>query len=106
MKTLPLHPAPQDAFNGLIESLATRLAEEARAEMRTVIAQEIGKLKDFVVERPLSVKEAAADYMGIHEDTLYKWISTGEVPPSIVHKTTGGRYFFFPSELHAFIKSL
>lgn len=107
MKTLPLHPANQmdSALQSLIESTSARVGAELRSEIGVIVVDEIAKLGSHIVERPLDTKAAAA-YLSISPVTLRAWISAATLPPNVVHRTTSGTYFFFPSELRDFIKSL
>lgn len=54
------------------------------------------------VERPLTIKEAAA-YFRISYGTLLNHLNNHEIPSSIVH-VIGGQKRFFISELEAFLK--
>ncbi|MGN7785204.1 helix-turn-helix domain-containing protein [Niabella sp. 22666] len=52
------------------------------------------------MEKPFSLPEAA-DYLGVANITMYKNAKEGIVPGY----KKGGKWFFFPSELLAWIKS-
>ena len=69
------------------------------AEIKTHISNEV---KDFMIERPHNVKETAK-YLGVHEQTLYKWMREGVIPVSLTHRIGSG-HFFFLSELRDYIK--
>jgi hypothetical protein len=72
------------------------------SDLKAHITKEISGIKNIVVEKPLTY-QGAADYLGIHVNTLYKRIRTGHYPSSIVHKDDGTVHFF-ASELYQFIK--
>lgn len=75
-------------------------AHSILAELKQHIANEIKNMA--IVERPLCAK-AAADYLLIHENTLYRRMKSGEIPESVIHRT-GGSVYFFPSELRDYLK--
>lgn len=70
------------------------------SKLKEIIKSE---LKGFVVEEPMTTKEAAS-YLNISESALWKRIKKGQVPADLIHRSAGSVYFF-PSELHQFIKS-
>jgi excisionase family DNA binding protein len=72
------------------------------AEVNKTLTREVEKIKGSVIEKPMTIKEAA-DYLRIHENTLFKRIRDGVIPPELVHRVDGTAYFL-PSELHRFIK--
>lgn len=53
-----------------------------------------------MIEQPICAKEAA-QYLGIHEQSLYRLIRKGQIP--CAHRLGRSRYFF-KSELQALIK--
>jgi excisionase family DNA binding protein len=69
------------------------------AELKQHLSSEI---KDYMIERPHNVKETAS-YMGIHEQTLYKWMREGVIPKAVIHRI-GSAHFFFLSEMKDFIQ--
>jgi excisionase family DNA binding protein len=73
--------------------------ESLMAELRGHISKE---LKGAVVEKPMGTKEAAL-FLGIHENTIYKWLKNKTLPASLIHRI-GSSMFFFPSELHEYVK--
>lgn len=79
-----------------------------KAELTAVIKEALQAVikemgKDVpLIEKPLSVKETA-DYLGIHQNTIYKRIKSGDLPTSLIHRMNGSVYFF-ASELHDHIK--
>lgn len=79
-------------------------AEPTVASMVAELKQHlISELKELAfVERPMCCREAA-QYLLIHENTLYKRIRTGEIPERVIHRI-GGSVYFFPSELRDFLK--
>jgi predicted DNA-binding transcriptional regulator AlpA len=70
------------------------------AELKSHITYE---LKDAMVEKPVSAEVAAIEYLGIHPNTIYKWIKSGDLPVKLIHRIAGTVYFF-PSELRDYIK--
>lgn len=70
------------------------------SELKEVVKSEI---RGYVVEEPLTVKQAAA-YLKVTEGTLWKRIDRGAIPTSVVHRSGGGVYFF-ASELEAYLKN-
>ena len=71
-------------------------------DIKAHITNEVKSIKGMMVEKPMTYQEAA-DFLNIHVNTLYKRIREGNIPSTLVHKTNGSVYFF-PSELHQFIK--
>lgn len=70
------------------------------SELKAHISYE---LKDALVEKPVNAKTAAIEYLGIHPNTIYKWIDNGDLPAKLIHRIAGCVYFF-PSELRDYIK--
>jgi hypothetical protein len=70
-------------------------------------AQEVARIiKSIYTEKPLSAKEAAS-HMNLNYITFIRRVKAGKYPKSIVHKDRiNGEYYFFPSELNEYIKSL
>lgn len=60
-------------------------------------------LKQHVVEKPMTAKEAAA-YLNVTEKTLWERIRKGKMPADLVHRSAGSVYFF-ATELHQYIKN-
>lgn len=88
----------------LAASMASQQGEKILTEMRALISKEFAELRSNVIERPLDTKEMSA-FLGIHENTLYRWVSEGIIPPAVVHRMHGTNYFF-PSEIVKHIKQL
>lgn len=70
-------------------------------------AQEVAiRIKSIYTEKPLTAKEAAA-HMNLTYRTFSNRVKKGKYPKEIVHKDRiSGEYYFFPSELNQYIKSL
>lgn len=77
--------------------------ERLIAEVKQTLSREVETIKGSVIEKPMTIKEAA-DYMRITENTLFKRIRDGVIPPNLVHQVEGSKYFL-PSELYGFIKT-
>lgn len=60
-------------------------------------------MKDFVVEKPMTVKEAA-EYLRVSERTMWRRINSGDLPAELIHRS-GGSVYFFPSELHNYLRN-
>jgi excisionase family DNA binding protein len=71
--------------------------------MRELKAHITDQLKDAIIETPICAKKAAREYLGIHPNTIYKWIEAGHLPAKLIHRINGNVYFF-ASELRDFIK--
>ena len=54
------------------------------------------------IEKPIRVKEAAK-ILGLHEQTLYKYMRQGTIPKKYIHRV-GHNLYFIASELQQFIK--
>jgi predicted DNA-binding transcriptional regulator AlpA len=85
-KQVPMHSEPT------IHSIMAELKEHLANELKNLA----------FVERPMCAKQAA-DYLLIHENTLYRRMKTGQIPARVIHRT-GGSVYFFPSELKDYIK--
>lgn len=72
------------------------------SNIRQQVADGFTELKAFVIEKPMTRKEAA-DYLGIGLTALDNRIKRGDIPGKYVHKN-GGTPYFLPSELHELIK--
>jgi len=70
------------------------------AQLREVVKTE---LKGYVVEEPMTTKEAAS-YLNITEKTLWERVRKGKIPAELIHRNAGSVYFF-PSEIHQYIKN-
>lgn len=62
-----------------------------------------GGVKGYMVERPMTAKEAAA-YLKVTPWTLWDRIRKGVIPSELIHRSAGSVYFL-PSELHQYIKN-
>jgi hypothetical protein len=69
------------------------------AHLMNVLVKE---LRGHVIERPICVKEAA-EFLGVNERTLRRWITSGVISTKCIHYK-GTRPYFFPSELRDEIK--
>jgi excisionase family DNA binding protein len=86
-KVLEIHLNNELSIESLINELKAHISKE---------------LVCAVIEKPMCVKQAA-EYLGIHENTVYKWIKSKHLPVELIHRVNGCVYFF-PSELRDFIK--
>lgn len=97
-------PSSMDSlFASMLGGMSNTILETLAPLIQSQITKEVSEIKTHMVEKPMSVKEAA-EYLGIAQPTLYEWISKGVLPSVVCHKVNGQRYFFFPSELQQFIK--
>lgn len=71
--------------------------------IRQQVADGFKDITSHVVEKPLTVKQAA-DYLGIKQSAFYNRINRGEIPARLVHRN-GGTPYFFASELCELIKT-
>lgn len=69
-------------------------------ELKAHISKE---LQGAVIEKPMCAKQAA-EYLGIHENTIYKRIKNRDIPTELIHRMNGSVYFF-ASELRDYIKN-
>lgn len=76
--------------------------ERFTAQVTEQITKHFENMKGSVIEKPMCAKEAA-DYLGVTPKTLHERIRTGVIPANLKHEISGSVYFF-PSELHSFIK--
>jgi excisionase family DNA binding protein len=72
------------------------------SEVKSHLSKQVEGIKGTIIEKPMCVKQAC-EYLGIHENTLYKRMRSGVIPPGVVHRVDGTLYFF-ASELFQFIK--
>lgn len=70
------------------------------AEVKETIRKEV---KGYMVEEPLTAKQAAA-YLKITEWTMRDRIKKGSLPASLIHRS-GGTVYFFASELEQYLKN-
>jgi hypothetical protein len=70
-------------------------------------AQEVARIiKSIYTEKPLTAKEAA-DHLNLKYRTFMDRVRDGKYPKEVVHKDRiSGEYYFFPSELNQYLKSL
>ena len=96
-------------MNDTLETIIEKIIRDAIADNLTklmpTIAEQISvNLKDYLIEKPHNVAETAG-YLGVHEQTLYKWIREAKIPSRLVHRI-GSTHFFFLSELRDHLKKL
>lgn len=61
------------------------------------------ELKGYVVEEPLTAKEAAR-YLKITDKAMWERFRKGTMPAELIHRS-GGSVYFFASELHRYLKN-
>lgn len=81
---------------------AVRQMNPVSQEIEHFMGLVIKELRGHVIERPISVKEAA-EFLQISQRTLYTWMKNGTIPAKLIH-FKGSRPYFFPSELRDEIK--
>jgi excisionase family DNA binding protein len=57
---------------------------------------------ELTTEKPIRVKDAAS-ILGLHEQTIYKYMREGTIPKKYIHRV-GRNLYFIASELQQFIK--
>jgi excisionase family DNA binding protein len=72
---------------------------QAIVEIRRQLREELQLALKLQSERPLTVKDAA-QFLSIHQDTLLDRVKAG-----LPHHRDGKTFYFYPSELNAYIKS-
>jgi hypothetical protein len=78
-------------------------SEYSRADLDRLAFALMGHMQHFfVVERPMSRKEAM-DYLGVSDATFCKLVNTGVVKRHLLEGLSTP--FFLPSELHKLIKN-
>lgn len=75
--------------------------DKFKVEVLGQLSKDIDKIRGMVVEKPMTMKEAAA-FLNIHVNTLGQYVKTGKIK---AHRL--GKYpMFYPSELNAQIKAM
>jgi hypothetical protein len=76
--------------------------ERLATGIRQQVADGLNELKGFVIEKPLTRKEAAS-HLRIAMTAFNNRLRSGAIPSKYVHKN-GGTLYFYASELNAMVK--
>lgn len=101
----PVPPSFDALLSELVANVASQQSDKIMAELKAFISKEFAEVRSNIIERPLDGREMAA-FLNISQRSLNRWISSGTIPPSLVHRVTGESMYMFPSQVVNHLKSL